>query len=339
MPRPFSVLLACLAGVWLAGCDVGASVDLDTPAYEPGVAVRATLAAGAAPTVRLSLSRDPYGPMPAGDLPSATPAGASVTLWRDGRLVETLTARPQTCYTRRESRCNPETGQPELIAEEGAYPCGAFGGTLPVEAGGTYTVRAEVPSYAPVEATVAVPVAASVTAIETAGPDAETRRLRVDVADPPDAGTRYGLVVFRAFDRIDTQICAVGGPRDTTLVLGYTARSGTRFTSADPVLTADGAAPPDGFRLATFTDATFAGGRATLTVDVPRTSTQTTLGFNGGLVVQVAVLSEALYDAYQTTGTLPLGDNPFAEPANLPSNVTGGYGRLGAVALAEAAVP
>jgi len=338
VPRRLPLLLACLAGVLASGCDVGASVDLDAPAHEPGVAVRATLAAGAAPTVRLSLSRDPYGPAD-GDLPSATPPGATVTLWRDGRLVETLAARPQTCYTRRETRCNPETGATELVAEEGAYPCGAFGGALPVESGGTYTVRAEVPGYPTVEATVVVPAAASVMARETAGPDAETRRLVVDVTDPPAADTRYGIVVFREFDRFDTQACAVGGPRDTTVVLGFAARTGTRFHSTDPVLTANAVAPPDGFRLATFTDATFAGGTAALTVDVPRASTQTALGFTGGLVVQVAVLSETLYDAYQTTGGLPLGDNPFAEPANLPSNVAGGYGRLGAVAFAEASVP
>ena len=336
MPRR-AALLALVAAALAAGCDVSAPLDIETPAYAPGVVVRATLAAGAAPTVRLSLSRDPYGPEQR--LPSATPNGASVTLWRDGRPVETLAARPQTCYTRRETRCNPETGRNELVAEEGAFECGAFGGALAVEPGATYTVRARVPGYPPAEATVTVPTATTVAATEATGPDAETRRLTVHVADLPGNGTRFGLAVFRAFDRYTASVCAVGGPRDTLVVLGYTARFATHFGTTDPVLTATGTPPPAGFRLATFTDAAFAGGTATLAVDVPRASTQSHLGTTGGLTVQVAVLSETLYDAYRAATERPIGDNPFTEPANLPSNVAGGYGRLGAVALAEASVP
>lgn len=338
MPR-LALISAVLVAILAVGCDVSAPLDIETPAYESGVVVRATLAAGAAPTVRLSLSRDPYGPDPEQRLPSATPDGATVTLWRDGALVETLAARPQTCYARRESRCNPDTGRPELTLEEGAFECGAFGGTLPIEPGATYTVRAEVPGHPPAEATVTVPTATTVTATETTAPGAETRRLTVQVADLPGDGTRFGLVVFRSFDRYTGAVCAVGGPRDSTVVLGYTARYATHFGTADAVLTATGTPPPAGFRLATFTDAAFAGGTATLAVDVPREGTVASLGTTGGLTVQVAVLSETLYDAFRAAAEMPLGDNPFTEPANLPSNVAGGYGRLGAVALTEAAVP
>lgn len=338
MPRCAVFVLSALAAL-AAGCDVASTRDLDAPAYTPGVALRATFAAGQVPVVRLGLSRDPYGASTDDRLASPTPAGAVVTLWRDGVRVETLAAQPQTCYTRRETVCDPVTGRTEVAVEEGAYECGAFGGTQAVEAGATYTVRTEVPGYPAAEATVTVPPPATVAAMEIGSPGDETRRLSVRVDDVPGASSRFGLVVFRDYDRVTRSVCAVGGPRDTTVTLGYTARYATHFGSTDAVLTDDAVAPPAGYRLATFTDAAFAGGAATVTVDVPREGTVTSVGTTGGLTVQVAVLSETLYEAYRAVAGQPEGDNPFLEPANVPTNVEGGYGRVGAVALTDAAVP
>jgi len=49
-------------------------------------------------------------------------------------------------------------------------------------------------------------------------------------------------------------------------------------------------------------------------------------------------MTAELYDAYQITN-FELDDNPFAEPADLPLNVEGGYGRVGAVATTEIRFP
>ena len=57
-------------------------------------------------------------------------------------------------------------------------------------------------------------------------------------------------------------------------------------------------------------------------------------GDTGAIRVQVTAMTAELYDAYQITN-FEVDVNPFAEPADLPINVLGGYGRVGAVAVTE----
>jgi hypothetical protein len=230
--------------------------------------------------------------------------------------------------------CNAGTGLTEITRQD-PFECGAFVSSEPVEEGATYTLRAEVPGLPAAQAIVTVPVRAEVQAIEEASGDPETRRLRVRLRDVPGAGSRYSLVVHREFDRYVTTVCAVGGPRDTTVALGTPARYETRFATTDPVLLAGAREPGDALQFVTFTDDTFDGAEHEFTLDVPTVDPASSALPTGRLTVQVAVISDVLYDAFQIT-YFSLGDyNPFAEPINLPSNVDGGYGRVGAVAVTE----
>ena len=330
-----SAFVAIAAVLW-AGCDFTPAIDVPTPAFEPAVVVRSVLAAGRPATVRLSITGDPYVVPDVNRLPSATPAGAAVTLLRDGRVVETLTVREQTCYAAQRSSCNPATGQTDTETS-GPYDCGAFVGTVPVEPGATYTIRATVPGLPAAEATVTVPLAPAVTVTEEPG-DAATRRLSVRLSDDAIPGTHYALSFFREYGAFSTQVCRRGGPRDTVVVLGQPYRYQDRFATSDPVLLAD-AAPTATLFLATFSDVTFDGGEAHLAFRADGAGSNASVVETGGLVVQVAVLSPGLYDAYRTA-TMLFGDAaPFAEPADLPGNVDGGYGLVGATALVDVPVP
>lgn len=331
----------CLASVGLAvllfGCDSSSSVDIKTPGFAPAAVLRAVLAADRVPTVRVTVSRDPYGAPAEPGVAPPTPAGAVVSVWRDGVRVETLAHQPQTCYRSVQTSCNAETGRTETDTS-GPYDCGAFRGTVPIVPGATYTVRAEVPGLPSANATVAVPVAAALAVADGVAPDPDTRSLGVTVTDVPGPDSRFGLIVLREYDRFSTSICRRGGLRDTTIVLVGTAyRYQDRFGTADPVLLADATDLPGDIALATFRDATFRDGRheARLTLNrQPRAD----VGGTGRLTVQLAVLSTGLYDAYRVAGVALAADNPFTEPADLPSNVVGGYGRVEAVALSEATV-
>lgn len=332
--------LSLLCVACLAACDFTPAIEIETPAFEPTIVVRSVLAAGQVPVVRLSLSQDPLvAPVdPRDRRPSQTPAGASVALFRDGRLVETLAPREQTCYAEQRSVCNAATGQVET-ARTGPYDCSAFGGQMPVEAGATYTIRASVPGLPPAEATVTIPLAPDVAAQDD-GSDAETRRLSVRVRDAPGAGTRYALSVYRQYDAFRTQVCRVGGPRDTVITIqnGPYAYSAL-FSTTDPVLLADVPVPTPTLRLAPFTDATFMDGEATVRLTLPREDGNPNVRQTDGLIVVVSTLSADLYAAYLTAEALFSEENPFAEPAELPGNVVGGFGVVGASATTPVVVP
>ncbi len=326
-----AVLLAAVAG----GCDFTPTLDIETPAYTPALAVRSVLAAGQTPTVRVSVSRDPYGPQPTdGDPPpSVTPEGITVTLLRDGAVVETLTRRAQTCYGFQTSTCNAQTGRTDQERRD-PYDCSAFVGQRPIEAGATYTVQAELDGYPTATATVTVPLRPAITVDGGPGADAEHRRVGVDLTDLPGAGSRYSLALSREFSSYTTSVCRVGGPRDTTITLSSPWTGGAQFTTTDPTLLAAAREPSGVLSFVTFSDATFEGGAYRFSVETPAQAGNVVS--TGRFVVQVAALSPELYDAYQLT-TFALGDeNPFAEPVNLPSNVVGGYGRVGAAAITEA---
>ena len=331
--------LALALCVTLAACDFTPAIEIETPAFAPAVVVRAILSAGEPAVVRLSLSGDPLAApvAPADRLPTPTPAGATVTIFRDGRPVETLAPRRQTCYAAQHSSCNTTTGRTD-VERSGPYDCSAFGGTLPVEPGATYTVRATVPGLPPAEATVTVPRPATVTVTEEGG-DAVTRRLRVRVRDVPGAGTRYTLAFYREFEAYTTTVCRRGGARDTLVATPFPFRFQTRFATTEPLLLADVREPMATLFLAPFTDAGFEGGEISVVIRADAAVPPTHLVLSGGLQVQVSTLSETLYDAALAAPALFGGEDPFAEPSELPGNVAGGFGLVGAVARVDVRVP
>ena len=321
--RPARLAALALAALLVAGCDFTPALDIDVPEHEARAVIRAVLAADSVAVVRVGVSRDPYGVRSGYYGPEATPA-ARVTLLREGGAAEVLALRSEPCVD--------FSG-----LEEQTYECGPYVGAVPVEAGATYTVRVEVDGLPPAEGTVRVPPRPAVTVVEAAG--GAGRRFRVRLEDPAGAGDRYGFGFVRANGSVyQIETCDEGGVcRDSVVVDLGPDRYPVPFQTSDPVLlSATRQVPGEGVDFATFTDRTFDGGPFTFAVDVD--DYEYVFGY-APLTVQVAALSASVYDAYQV-GAFSLGDdNPFAEPANLPTNVEGGYGVVGAVALAEVVFP
>lgn len=323
-------LVVCLVlAAGFAACDLSPTVDVDTPAFEERLAVRSVLAVGRTAAARVGIARDPFA---VADSTQPSIADATVTLWRGADLVEELPFRSQTCFRGGSGRCNPETGVFESIPGE-PFECGDYRGALNVEPG-EVTLRVERAGLPTAEATVVVPEPPEGTfAVRREG---DGYAFDVSVVDDPAPGSRYGISLLREFDAVDTQVCAVGGPRDTTVVLANPGRYTTSYGTDDPVLRAASADLDDSVNLIVFDDAAFSGGVGQFTMRAPLVGRTNRRG-TGGFTLQLARLSPVFYDYLRET-LFPLdAPTPFDEPANLPSNVTGGYGHVGAIATREIA--
>ena len=330
--------LAALA-LLVGGCDFTVPLDIDVPAHEPAAVISAVLATDSVAVVRLGVSTDPYRSNRYSYGPLATREDAVVTLLRDGQPVETLAVRSERCEDYN-SGYDPQTGRPLRTFE-----CGPFAGRVPLEAGATYTVRAEIPGLPPAEGSVTMPRAPTITAEELA-PVAgdfggERRRFRVRVQDAAGRGDRYGVSVLRGPNRYEGQYC---DPPDYTVcrdtVYVDPSRYLSYFESSDPVIvSAARDVPGSGTSFVSVDDQTFDGQAWTFTVTIDDGYYYGPYGGDSPeqpLAVQVAALSESVYEAFLADRFGSNGDdNPFVEPTNRPSNVAGGFGLVGGVALAE----
>ena len=310
-----AVLLAAVAG-----CDFTPALDIETPEYVPGIAIRSILVADSVALVRLSDSWDPYEGRDYRDFIAAQSAPAVVTLLRDGQPVEVLTRRGDVCedYASPPSPIGPPT-----------YPCGPYVGTVPVEAGGTYTLRVEPEALPVATATVTVPKRPQVVATEETGAADGPRRFRVRLTDRAGQGDLYGLSLLRMITYLETVECDETGCVETT----RTSRGLTSFDTSDPVLLSAAAEIDGSITFVSFTDETFDGQEKAFTISADSRYGHEDLDRRQTL--QVAALSGDIYDTYRIEYFSGGDDNPFAEPINLPSNVVGGYGLVGAVTLAE----
>ena len=336
-PRPALVaallLVACLGG---AGCDFTPALDIETPAHEPAVVLRAVLADGRAPQVRVSVSRDPYATPERAKSYQGQPTriDGRVTLTRVGGVAEVLEPEARTCYERRRTECDPETGRTVEVEAAGPFECGRYQGRARIEAGATYTLRAEVPGLPPAEATVTVPPRPDLAVAERGGAGG-ARALTVRLRDAPGP-SRYGLTVLHELDRYRASVCRRGGARDTVVTLRDPWLARTLFATADPLLASEGRATGAPLDFVSFDDATFTGGERSFDIEaLPATQ----FGATGTVRVEVAALSAELYEAYRITEFALDEDNPFAEPIDLPSNVVGGYGRVGTVSVGHVTLP
>lgn len=322
-----ALLLGSVVLVSLAACDFTPTLDIDTPDFVPGLTVRSVLVADSTVVVYLDESWDPYQDRPAGNRtsePETIPA--VVTLSRNGVVIETLTVRAEECYD-----WGPD---PDTTPSPEAYECGPYVGVVPVEAGATYTVRAEAEGWPVVEGTVTVPRRPTLDVVEETAEADDNRRFRVRLSDPAGLGDRYGLTLYSYATVGYGVICENGVCRDTTFAIQDPDFYPLSFDTSDPViLSAAAEIAGSGISFASFPDDTFDGREKTFTISPSGRYAQ---GYrNSRLRVQVAALSADLYDAYRISYFSGGQDNPFAEPVNLPTNVVGGYGMVGAVTLAE----
>ena len=332
MRRPVLALLAALA----VGCDFSPTLDVPLPDFAPALTITGTLVADSTAEVRVTVAADPYAPDPY-ESAFPVPDGAVVTLSRDGAAPVPLALRSETC------RRSLAWTQYE------PYECGAFAAGAVIEPGATYTVRASAPGFPAAEATVTVPrrVPASVAvgaSTERALPGDGTR-LDTDVTltlRDPAGPQRYGLLVIREpysyEDRITLCDDDASSCRDTTLVERVDPAA-VGYTTTDPVLLAGArTVPATGTRFITFTDEVFDGRDRSFRL---RAQQIWYPSYNGGppeppVGVWLVAADPTTFGAYQIAWFSGGEGNPFAEPADLPSNVTGGYGLLGAVAITEA---
>lgn len=227
------------------------------------------------------------------------------------------------------------------------------------EAGATYTLRAAPPGFPPVEATVTVPARVPV-AGEVGDPrqtevppvDGGTgytlieRDVTLSFRDPSGPGDRYALSVSGGpWSYDDTRpICSGPDPstcRDSTITYRFPG-SQFGYRTSDPVLLAAARTPPsNGFSFITFTDEAFEGADRSfsLTVSYARYEEEEEGSFSANYPdpkdVWLTAVDADTFGAYQVAWFgFPLGDdNPLQEPIDLPSNVQGGYGLLGAVTI------
>jgi len=321
---PSRVLVAVLLLASLvAGCDFTLTLDVDTPDYERGLVLRSFLVADSVAAAWVGKSWNPYEGHSYWPDP---PLPVDVALYRDGQLVERLTARRDSCADPTQQSV-PEGGEVRFV------PCGPYVGTVPIEAGATYTIRAEAEDWDPVEATVTVPLRPDVTIVEEAVGPSESRRFRIQIRDRIGTGDLYGLSLYRLKEIHREWSCEERVCRDTTYIMEATSRVATSYQTSDPILIAAARAFDNGISFASFSDDTFDARTQTFTISP--SDYYVSQVTDGRLVVQVAALSDDVYDAYQIANFSGGDDNPFVEPINLPSNVTGGYGLVGALALAE----
>ena len=287
------LLLAVLAA--LAGCET--VVDVELPPHDRQLVAQGFFAPESLWAVRVSHTvgyTDPERPGWVDD--------AAVEVWEGGRLLERLAPRDSGLYVAAGQR--PEPGR-------------------------DYTLRVSAPGYEPVEGTSALPDPPAVATFDAALAPESTDgrsvvRLRVTLDDPPGGAGGYALAVLHLRARVDPQTRAVT-PLPPALF---------PFTSGDPALEPPVPNPLDTgdptFLQALFRNDGFDGERRTVEFTIaydrpPPVGVDPSI--QRAFVVVVASLSEALYRYAETAPEQALfGENPFAEPLRVYSNLSNGYG-------------
>ena len=329
--------LATLLAIALGACDFTPTLDIPLPEFEPALTLNGVLAADSTVEVRITGAIDPYVAAPTDDR-FDVPDGTAAELFRDGASLGPLRLASTEC---------PDYSAPvHPVDGPVVYECGAFVSDVMIEPGATYTVRATAPGFPPAEATVTVPPRVSVALdlsprreFET-GPGYTLTEIdaAISVRDPAGAGDRYALMaVSGPWSYTDsTQVCS--GPstcRDTTRTYFY-PNIQFSYTTTDPVLLAAARTiPSNGITFVTFTDETFDGSTRSFDVTL-RQVDYPDRDWPDIKAVWLAAVDDATFGAYQIAWFgYPLGDgfNPFQEPLDLPSNVEGGYGLLGAATI------
>ena len=227
---------------------------------------------------------------------------AVVEIWDGDRRVERLAPIGQGTYTSASNRPEPEK---------------------------TYTLRVSAPEMGQSEGTGAVPPAARIAAFEQQIADEDTggdfgrriMRILLTVDDPPGVRNYYGLQVLqdrRVINNATGEITSL--PRNT-----FT------FASNDPALGEPDVFNPDKttYKETIFSDDLFDGRPHTIDFELEYTldRRETDVKIERSFVVLFMTVSTDYFDYWKTSELQnTVGDNPFAEPVRVHSNMTGGLG-------------
>ena len=171
------------------------------------------------------------------------------------------------------------------------------------------------------------------------GPRTDTD-LTVTFRDPAGLGERYALMVVTGPHTYERPARCNDVPCPDSTVTRFSNRRTVGYTTTDPVLLAGArTVPSSGTDFVTFLDESFDGAERTFQLRAQQFDYVDPDDVAPLAAVRVVSIDAGTFGAYQLVwfgGVSGDGENPFAEPANLPSNVVGGYGLLGAVTITEA---
>lgn len=318
--------LTLLAGLALAACDFTPVLDIELPAHERALYFAGVVAADSTIRIGAGVSQDPYRYT---DDEFTNPPVVTVVLRRDGRPDEALV--PQLCevYTGGDT--------PEEL------PCGEYASPSRLAPGETVQFVASSPGLPDAVATVTVPLPPQVTLGEVARVPGEGGGyydvtdgydVRFELADRGGAADFYGIAPVATYLRPDYSECNYGDECPEVAVT-----EPQRFRSSDALLLSAGRAlPDDGFRFVAFDDHLFSGSTRSFRIETDGRYRSDPDEDPAPQHLRVVALSGPLFEAYSVSAfsLASDGENPFAEVADLPSNVEGGYGIVGALTFWEA---
>ena len=272
-------------------------VDVKLPPHEAQLVAQSLFVPDSLWRVNVSMTAPTTGFQEPGFVDDAT-----VEIWDGNRRVEQLRPIGQGTYTSAANRPAPEK---------------------------TYTLRVSAPGMGQSEGTGIVPPAARVSAFEQQNIEEDTgghfgrriMRVELTVDDPADVRNYYGLQIIQHRHVVNSATGETSSLPQTTFT----------FASNDPALGEADVFDPEKSRYdeAIFNDDLFDGRPHTLdfefeyTVDLRDTDVKIER-----LFVVLFMTVSADYFNYWKTSELQntVGDNPFAEPVRVYSNMTGGLG-------------
>ena len=278
----------------LAGCETTVNIDLPTPDSQLVVNSLFT-SRDSVWAVRLSRSVGIQSEARLDEVDSAL-----VVLLQNGTPVDTLVRSSEGPA---DSSAREETAL--YVSDEGLRP----------KAGRSYGLQATAPGFDAVEATSRVPEPVSFTAATGQLAYLNEPVIQVTFTDPASQSNYYGISLQRKDQEGDVEDAPVNLP---FLAVDSLLQDGV-FLGAE--FDDDG---PPGFEHAYFTDEGIGGEQYTLAIwpQLPDS-----LSAQGTYLVRFYTLSAGYYEYVKTLATYSQSNNnPFAEPAQLFSNVTGGLG-------------
>ena len=289
--RLWSVVLTAVLLVAASGCET--TVDVELPDHEPQLVVNDLFTAGnrwgVAVTESRSLQQNDWERFPPVE-------NATVVILKDGQVVDTL---------------------PLANEAEGVYR--STSGRRP-QAGTEYTIQVTAPGFETAEAASRAPAPVPFTLSRGDMPP-ETRELELAITDPEGQDNYYALSVYHDIYRADTLV----------------DRIPLSFTSSSPLLRENLRQDFEGeeqqhYRHPIFSDAAFQGNTRRVTIRFERRGDGCcfTDPVERRRFVVLTSLSEDSYEYQRTVKRAQnTDDNPFAEPAQVYSNVRGGLGIFG----------